>query len=46
MAKFNKGRWKAEKLSEFGKSLKNSAIGRYNAIVDKLNKEYEMVWIR
>ena len=43
MAKFNKGRWKAEKLSEFGKSLKNSAIGRYNAIVDKLNKEYESI---
>ena len=43
MAKFNKGRWKAEKLSEFGKSLKNSAIGKYNAIVDKLNKEYESI---
>ncbi|WP_299030430.1 calcium-binding protein, partial [uncultured Campylobacter sp.] len=41
MVKFNKGEWKAEKLSKFSKSLKNSAIGKCNAIVDRLNKEYE-----
>ena len=40
MADFKKGKWKTEKLVELRNTLKNSPLGKYQTIIDKIEAEY------